>query len=122
MHSLINLLGIMYVINIAVCSMIISPEAFLPQTGCQASLLGYLIGKIWVRAQESVFLTTTPGNACMQPGFRSADLFPSVLICLLCWHCEVCVSFHAYGYSPELSLSLALFYKYLSIIYFIWLY
>ena len=55
MHSLINLLGIMYVINIAVCSMIISPEAFLPQTGCQASLLGYLIGKIWVRAQESVF-------------------------------------------------------------------
>lgn len=98
MHLCINLLDIMYVINIAVCSMVRSPEAFLHQTGCQASLLGYLIGKIWVRAQESVFLTSTPGNAYMQPGFRSADLLPSVLR-LLCWHYEVCVSFHAYGYS-----------------------
>lgn len=94
------------------------PEAFLHQTGCQASLLGYLIGKIWVRAQESVFLTSTPGNACMQPGFRSADLFPSVLICLPCWRCEVCVSFHAYGYSPELSLSLSFKSIYLLIILF----
>ena len=42
----------------------------------------------------------------MQPGFRSADLFLSVLR-LLCWHHEVCVSFHACGYSLELSLSLS---------------
>lgn len=33
----------MYVINTAVCSVIRSPGVLIHQTGCQASLLGFLI-------------------------------------------------------------------------------
>lgn len=96
----------MYVINIAVCSMVRLPEAFLHQTGLPGLSAGISDWEDLGQGPGICVFNKYSRYACMQPGFRDADYFLlSLFVCLA--GAVKLRQFPCIWIFPELSLSLS---------------